>query len=371
MNEIIKQVLSVDVEERVKAACDINTPAELLCFLSGDENVHVRVGVAGNPNTTAELLCYLSRDVREGVREHVAWNPNTPEHTLLKLSKDVDAKVRSGVARNRNASTHLLERLSKDKNEYARMCVAHNSNVSIELLYFLSQDVSVGVRTVVAENPNTPAYPLEVLSNDKSESVRTRVACNPNTLEHLLLKLSKDNFWNVRSGVASNANITIEIVKLLIRDVYTTTILLKNRTLLTMPAYVIEIIYNTLEPYQKMGTNHKWNLYHEMVQHLAVMENTPVHILEKLIKDVSNKEKVIVASNPKISKVIADYLANSIDFHVRMALVGNPRTPESTIEYLSHDYCPYIANAATDRLFGRATYNISKQIEEHSNNVCC
>ena len=87
---------------RRHAACNPNTPAEVLRELAKDEDWNVRRHAAGNPNTPAEVLRELAKDSYDAVRRHAACNPNTPAEVLRELAKDEDWNVRSNAAGNPN-----------------------------------------------------------------------------------------------------------------------------------------------------------------------------------------------------------------------------------------------------------------------------
>ena len=96
------EILNGDFSVRRHAACNPNTPAEVLRELSKDEDWNVRRHAAGNPNTPAEVLRELAKDSYDAVRRHAACNPNTPAEVLRELAKDEDWNVRSNAAGNPN-----------------------------------------------------------------------------------------------------------------------------------------------------------------------------------------------------------------------------------------------------------------------------
>ena len=54
-----KEILSSDIEVRITAARNPNTPADVLVELAKDSYCDVRREVARNPNTPAEVLAKL------------------------------------------------------------------------------------------------------------------------------------------------------------------------------------------------------------------------------------------------------------------------------------------------------------------------
>lgn len=67
-------------------------------ILNGDLNV--RLSAAGNPNTPADVLTELAKDSDWCVRRNVAENPSTPVEALTKLAKDSHWHVRRYAACN-------------------------------------------------------------------------------------------------------------------------------------------------------------------------------------------------------------------------------------------------------------------------------
>ena len=53
------EILSSDIEVRITAARNPNTPAEALAELAKDSDWNVRINAARNPNTPAEVLAKL------------------------------------------------------------------------------------------------------------------------------------------------------------------------------------------------------------------------------------------------------------------------------------------------------------------------
>ena len=53
------EILSSDIEVRITAARNPNTPVDVLAELAKDSDCDVRITVARNPNTPAEVLAKL------------------------------------------------------------------------------------------------------------------------------------------------------------------------------------------------------------------------------------------------------------------------------------------------------------------------
>ena len=93
------------------AACNPNTPADVLTKLTKDSDCDVRRYAAGNPNTPVDVLTELAKDSHWAVRLSAAGNPNTPADVLTELAKDSDCIVRRYAARNPNMPDYEAEEL--------------------------------------------------------------------------------------------------------------------------------------------------------------------------------------------------------------------------------------------------------------------
>ena len=125
-------------------------------ILNGDFSV--RRHAACNPNTPAEVLRELAKDSYDAVRHHAACNPNTPAEVLRELAKDEDWNVRRHAAGNPNTPAEVLRELAKDEDWNVRCNAAGNPNTPAEVLRELAKDEDWNVRSNAAGNPNTPGY---------------------------------------------------------------------------------------------------------------------------------------------------------------------------------------------------------------------
>lgn len=74
-----------------------------------------RKNIARYSNTPIELLCYLSNDEDISVLKVVAENTNTPIHIIEKLSTNIEWEVRRAVANSKKIILTLLRRCLKIK----------------------------------------------------------------------------------------------------------------------------------------------------------------------------------------------------------------------------------------------------------------
>ena len=84
------EILNSDCDVRYFAACNPNTPADVLTELAKDSDCDVRVSVAGNPATPADVLTELAKDSVWHVRRNAACNPKLKEVLTDKNKSDED-----------------------------------------------------------------------------------------------------------------------------------------------------------------------------------------------------------------------------------------------------------------------------------------
>jgi hypothetical protein len=104
--------LSADPKERLWAANNWRTPADLLGQLAEDADRGIRGCALRNPSTPTEKLTQAAGD--KDLRDHVAGNRSTPGDVLDQLARDQSRLVRAKVADNPSTPAQALERLAQD-----------------------------------------------------------------------------------------------------------------------------------------------------------------------------------------------------------------------------------------------------------------
>lgn len=126
-----------------------------------------KMNAAENPSTPAELLSKLSTDDESVIRQSVAKNISTPSTTLAQLAKDTGKWVRSAVAENPSTPADTLRQLAHDDCVWVRMMLAQNDNIPQDVAEVLAEDKDSTVRALVKEQlrkiatPSTPSKPLK------------------------------------------------------------------------------------------------------------------------------------------------------------------------------------------------------------------
>lgn len=127
-----------------------------------DASLMEKMNAAENPSTPAELLAKLSTDDKSVIRQSVAKNISTPSTTLVQLAKDTGKWVRSAVAENPSTPADTLRQLAHDDCVWVRMMLAQNNNIPQDVAEVLAEDKDSTVRALIKEqlrNIATPSKP--------------------------------------------------------------------------------------------------------------------------------------------------------------------------------------------------------------------
>ena len=130
-----------------------------------------KISAAEDPKTSAEVLEELANHSYEEIRKSVAQNPKAPLKLLEKLARDEDPSVRAAVTKNPKITLETLEKLARDENPSVRAAVAENFKTTLETLERLARDEDPSVRAAVAENSKTTLETLERLARDPNSQV--------------------------------------------------------------------------------------------------------------------------------------------------------------------------------------------------------
>ena len=137
----------------------------------------MRFSVAGNINTPVNLLEFLSNDSDALVRKSVAKNPNTPLRILKKLANDSDALVRESVSENPKCTHEIKETIFKNfaklkTPSFSRVALFLSDYAESSVLVENSDSISWRERYAIAQNKKTPKDTLKQLAQDGNRIVR-------------------------------------------------------------------------------------------------------------------------------------------------------------------------------------------------------
>ena len=316
--------------------------------LAKSVSVRDRVQAALQSETDTELLKTLARDSATAVRMATAMNPSTPEKVLESLSRDAAVVVKEAALRNEATSVDALE---SSGSETGMHNLASSKKATAEALTKLAKEKDEEIRAAVAGNKNTPADVLLLLAKDKSSEVREAVADNPNTTLEALKKLAKDEDAFVRGYLASRESITEDLMKILAKDKdsWVKSRLAENTS---VSKEALEILSKDSDSSVREKAIKNDNLDDESIENfenpdsvklaLAGNPTTPEDILEEFSENSEpiyfqgNSTSLMraVASNPSIPESVMDKLVKSKNKEIIKDLAKNPHLPTKLLDEL-------------------------------------
>jgi hypothetical protein len=389
---IVEEAASVDtlpekLLELAKTSIEISrivaqntcTPPQLLEELATASDYQIRQAVVSNPNTPTDVLFKLGIEFPSELLENPVFSllflenldllSQMPEETaacLLKLESVPDEFIQWGLSRNRllillalamnpktprddleamvNSRHSKVAAVAKLHMQLApRMTTGWKNAVSSALrkrkltddyLYHeISQEIvlweigaisesflgilETNVHTHIARNPDTPTHILQLLlENIKRVTKNTRLAAagNVNTPPSVLEQLVGDNDRQVRLAAFLNPHTPSQIIQ----QWYVESAAVNNPQ--TSSQELCELLESQWLPIRRG---------------VALHQNTPVSILEKLAKAKDSQVRMAIAENQKAPKHLLEILAQDRSIVVRYAILENPSTPTSILEKLS------------------------------------
>lgn len=328
-----------------------NTPTsalEKLIIFSNDSYSWAKL--AEHPNAPVSILEQLAKHHYPWIRIDVYKNPNTPEYLKKKLFKEL------------SNYQQVWEQLKKIKEEEESKQIRYYDDLTPE--YFqkeLLRDDDIPVEDYeIARHPNTPPYVLEILAINGYKST---VAENPNTPAYVLHNLSQNTDRHLRQYIAKNPSTPRYVLIELMNKpdfIYGDTYEDLSRLAYEYPNFPNKELYSLLldkeitEEHQKarrfiaQNCNHITQFKEYAFQYgdtqarisLAGMSDTPLHILEKFVKDRDAKVRATVAENPNLPLDYLLELAKDSGVNVKRALVSSgyrENTPVEILEILKED----------------------------------
>jgi hypothetical protein len=307
-----KLAKSESVRDRVQAALQSESDAEMLTTLSQDSATAVRLAAAMNPSTPEKVLDTLSRDSDKLVREAALMNES------ISIDSIESSESESGslsLASSKKATADTLAKLAKEKDEEIRAAVAENENTAPETLMLLAKDKSDDVRHNVSENPNCPMEAIEIFLKDKNYLIRGGLAMRDDLTEEMLKVLSTDNEGWVRERLAENKSTPHEILLTLSKDSdsYVRGLALKNGNLRDDAVGSFE---NPIAV--------KLNLAKNPSTPLDLLETMSLNSEPIYYQGQTTSLAVAVAGNPSISDSVMAKLMKSKQKEVLKKLAANP-----------------------------------------------
>ncbi|MEA5598133.1 hypothetical protein [Rivularia sp. UHCC 0363] len=280
-------------------AADETTPPDKLRVLAY-ESIELGRLVAANPSAQAELLRELASSQDKATRENVTKNPNTPTDILLKLAGDFP----SSFFANPVLSLLMLE----------------NPNLATDISYWsllklLKQDVA-------------PEWFLACAAMHSNSLVLEAVAKHKQASEHVLEQLAIKSRYDPELGlcIAQRKDVSPQILEKLAEH-GASSVRLYLATYPKVPVRVLEILVDNPEP--------NWNLRVAIETSIAKNPNTPLNVLEKLIKVPYTKVKSAIAKRADLTKHLIIELSMDYRVHTMNFLPNNPHIPSSWLEEMA------------------------------------
>lgn len=190
------------VADRVAAAGDPATPADLVALLAADPSPTVRRAAA--TSALPEVLAMLATDPDRKTRQAVATNPACPPAVLAVLVHDPHWSVRWHVPDHPNLDSQVIDAIRTSPDEDLRRLLAE---LDTSAQHHLAADPSPEVRAALARRTNDPAT-LSTLVDDPDAKVRTATTDNPLLTANQRHQLVNDPRAQVRAALTMNTLLT-------------------------------------------------------------------------------------------------------------------------------------------------------------------
>jgi len=317
-----KLAKSISVRDRVQAALESSTDANLLEKLAQDSSIAVRLAVAKNSSTPERALDTLSRDPEEVVAQTALSNDSI---SIESIESSTSVSGSLSLARSKKATSETLAKLAKEKDEDIRAAVAANENTAPETLLLLAKDKSDDVRENVADNPNCPMEAMKILVKDKNYLTRSGLAMRDDLDDELRKILSKDEDRWVRERIAENKFTSHEI-------------------LLTLSKDPDSLVRDLALKNENLRDDAVGSFENPIAVRLQLAENpsTPLDLLEQMSLETesiyyqgkTSSLMMAVASNPSIPETLMGKLMKSKNNEILNELAANPSLTENYLNEL-------------------------------------
>lgn len=373
-------------------------------FLTMPDQVQLLIAIAWHRNTSPALLVKLAAHENRHVRYAIACNVASPVAALSKLVGDTELVVRFHLAEHRNANGRLLTRLLKDEDKQVVEAALRNKRTPLAArLKTLGDCQNLEYLRAAAANPDTPPHLLKHWATlDPSNVMRRTLALNPSTpavvLEPFALQLVPDSerLDALQNAVAQNPNLPSDIAALLTSPVYSafTRGALAQNTCISDTVKELLVVDPNPTVRQRVATHHVISSQvlsqivdeeiepNVMAAYVKHQSNIPVDSVTRFLRGtevITNSLRVAVmnrdwsdadlamfteelfarllsGSKPDVraglmasrlpSRSTLENAVSSRKVYDRVGAALNPRSSVSSLEKLSHDVDPLVAQIA-------------------------
>ncbi|AFY55299.1 Leucine rich repeat protein [Rivularia sp. PCC 7116] len=280
-------------------AADETTPPNKLRILAY-ESVELARLVATNPSAEPDLLGELASSEDKVTREGVAKNPNTPTDVLLKLAGDFPQQFFS--------------------NPVLSLLMLENPN--------LATDISYWSLLKLLKQDDAPEWFLACAAMHANSLVLEAVAKHKHASEQVLVQLAIKSRYDPELGlcIAQRKDVSQTVLEKLAQH-GAGSVRLHLATYPKIPVRVLEILVENPEP--------NWNLRVAIETSIAKNPNTPLNVLQALIKVPYTKVKNAIAKRSDLTKHLIIELAMDYRVHTMNFLPQNPHIPSSWLEEMA------------------------------------
>jgi len=250
-----------------------------------------RQAAVANPNYPARLLARAARDKHDKcARLAAAQSSQLPPELLLKLARDPSPMVVTQAAAHPALALPELQRLASDQIYTVREAVASNPRCPPQILAQLAHDQDGTVLAAVARHPASDTATLERVmdsaNRDRSQhtapirlQIELAIVRHLNSSPSLLHQLGSENF--VLSPPGTELDQRIWIVQAVAENPS------------TQP--------DTLE---LLSRHAGWNIDKTVRPRVAAHPNTPVAVLEQMLRDTDPTVIRAAANNPSLPQAV-------------------------------------------------------------------
>ncbi len=281
--------------------------------------------LAADETTLPEKLRILAYE-RVELGRIVATNPSAEPELLRELALSEDKVTREGVTTNPNAPTDVLLALAGDfprqffSNPVLSLLMLENPNLATDLSYWsllklLKQD-------------DAPEWFLACAAMHANSLVLEAVAKHKQATEAVLVQLATKSRYDPELGlcIAQRKDVSQKVLERL-AEYGAGSVRLYLATYPKISAKVLELLVEHPEP--------NWNLRVAIETNIAKNPNTPLNVLEALIKAPYTKVKSAIAKRTDLPKHLVIELAMDYRVHTMNFLPQNPHISSSWLQEMA------------------------------------
>ena len=292
-------------------------PSGVLTRLAGSSDWGIRTDTASNSATPPEVLALLACDNDTYVSYAVATNPNAAPLALITAAahgSETTAREVYGGALDAACRTHDQLHLS-----------AYRAQIN-KLHHALGRNPDPDVRVIAASSDRCPSQVMARLARDDETDVRAAVAAHYSCPDDILAVLAADSEQEVQTAVAANPNCGSAAAEALAASLEVDTDY--DRALAVI--YAMAGNESSSETRTAAASHPYW----------------AEAVVDGLAEDYDDDVRAAVADSTCAPETL-EMLAQDDNEDVRVVVASNFATPEETLQQLSQDDIPEVADAAT------------------------